>query len=124
MKLRKRFKTGAMLCNAIASFVAHFTDSNVNDFLVVKNHCITSSYLWYTPYHSIQSYTYLSIAAIDISYFYHSWGLFVLPCSTIVYSQISQQQDSEKQQCSRHQPEQIEWNTFPVPVNTGTFINY
>jgi len=35
MKLRKRFSiTGAMLCNAIAFFVAHFADSNGNHFLV------------------------------------------------------------------------------------------
>jgi len=37
MKLRKRFKTsitGAMLFNAIASFVASFADSKGNHFLV------------------------------------------------------------------------------------------
>jgi len=36
MKLRKKKYsiTGTMQCNAIASFVAHFTDSNGNHFLV------------------------------------------------------------------------------------------
>jgi len=35
MKLRKKFKTslnGAKLCNAIASFVAHFINSNGNHY--------------------------------------------------------------------------------------------
>jgi len=37
MKLRKKFKTsvtGAMMCIAIASLVAHFADSNGSHFLV------------------------------------------------------------------------------------------
>jgi len=41
MKLRKKFKTSitdAILCNAIASFVAHFADSNRSHFLVICEH--------------------------------------------------------------------------------------